>query len=146
MRQSLKATRGRSSGRAGAGWIMAGSVTAALLGVALVAELTGPGLHPAPRVAEQASHVMPAERYERSARVREAYTLAAAIPGVFDGIYCYCRCSEHSGHYSLLDCFADDHAAGCDVCMREAEMAFDMSSRGSTLEQIRDQVDRMYGT
>ena len=105
----------------------------------------GGALHPTPRVVEMASHVVPDARYAGQARARQAYQRAAAVPGVLDGLYCYCRCSEHSGHYSLLDCFASDHAAGCDVCMSEAEIAHEMTREGASLGAIRAEVDRTYG-
>ena len=128
-------------------WIMSGSVGAALLILALFAR-GGPAdsHHPQPRVDAHASHVMPAARYERSSRVSETYAMAAQIPAVLDGIYCYCFCHNTFGHYSLLDCFLDDHAATCDVCMKEAVLAYEMTQRGDALDAIRQEVDRRYRT
>ena len=45
----------------------------------------------------------------------------------------------------MLDCFASDHAAACDVCMREAEIAREMVDRGEPLQSIRAEIDRLYG-
>lgn len=44
-------------------------------------------------------------------KVRQAYTVARAIPEVLDRLYCYCRCRENFGHKNLLSCFVDTHAS-----------------------------------
>lgn len=103
------------------------------------------GHHPTPRAeVAHASHVLPGERYEAYPRVEQVYSQVAAVPMIVDGIYCYCRCVEHSGHYSLLDCFASDHAAGCDVCLSEAAMAHQMTQDGHDLKAIRTAIDARY--
>jgi hypothetical protein len=126
---------------------MGGSVLAALLILAVVAQLgdRGEGHHPTPRVDAHASHVMPAARYASAPRVAETYTKAAEIVSVIDGLYCHCFCRETFGHYSLLDCFKDDHGAGCEVCLREVEIAYDMTQRGSSLDEIRQTIDTTFG-
>ncbi len=127
-------------------WILAASAGAAFLVLAVVSQtVRSDGMHPAVRVAEMASDVVPDARYASFPRAREAYQIAAASPHVLDGLYCYCHCSQHAGHYSLLDCFASDHAAGCDVCMGEAEIAHEMTRQGASLGDIRAEVDRTYG-
>jgi hypothetical protein len=73
------------------------------------------------------------------------YAQAEEVKDVLDGVYCHCMCSEHSGHYSLLDCFKDDHAARCDICLSEAALAHKMHGEGASLQQIRDAVDGLYG-
>ena len=141
-----------SRGRRGPGhsrhpaWILAASAGAAFLVLAVISQVARAGaLHPTPRVVEIASDVVPAARYAGQPRARQAYRMAAAVPRVLDGLYCYCHCSQHSGHYSLLDCFASDHAAGCDVCMSEAEIAHERTREGASLRAIRAEVDRTYG-
>ena len=42
-----------------------------------------------------------------SGKVRRAYQIARTIPEVLDGLYCYCRCRENSGHKNLLSCYVD---------------------------------------
>jgi len=126
-------------------WIVAAGAIAGLLGVAIYAQIVDPGPHPVVRAAEHHPHVMPASRYDGMVRQEQAYRMAAAVPEVLDGLFCYCFCAEHSGHYSLLDCFASDHGAGCDVCMREAEIAYQMASQGASLDDIRGEIDRIYG-
>ena len=46
-----------------------------------------------------------------SGKVRRAYAIARTIPEVLDGLYCYCRCRENSGHKNLLSCYVDTHAS-----------------------------------
>jgi hypothetical protein len=128
-------------------WIMSGSVVAALVVVALVA---GPrdatGHHPMPRIDAQAMQVMPAARYAASPGVGEVYEMAAEMPHMMDGIYCFCFCRNNFGHYSLLDCFLGDHGAGCNICMQEAVLTYEMADRGDSLEAIREEIDRRYRT
>ena len=128
-------------------WIMVGCIAAGLLGVSIMANLSRSGSpHPTPRAAVDQPDVISAARYADFPRVVRAYELAAAVPMILDGLYCHCHCSEHSDHYSLLDCFASDHAARCDVCMSEAVIGHDMSRDGASLDEIRAQIDRTYGT
>lgn len=126
-------------------WILAICMGAALLGVGLYAEWTDTGVHPQPRADAHAGHVVPAERYAEFNRAEDAYTKAAAIPEVLDGLFCYCLCSQHSGHYSLLDCFRGDHGSACDVCMNEAALAYEMVQQGASLDEIRGEIDQLYG-
>ena len=71
--------------------------------------------------------------------------MAAEIPEVLDGLYCYCDCHHNFGHYSLLDCFQSDHGGNCDVCMNEVRIAYRMHREGKTLQQIRQVIDATYG-
>jgi len=149
--ETRRGARNGTSARKGKGrhpvWIVGVAVTAALLVVAVFAQSQrGADHHPTPRALELASDVVASTRYEAYPRVEQAYTVAAAVPHVLDGLFCYCHCSEHSGHYSLLDCFASDHAASCDVCMSEAVIAHDMTQQGASLDEIRTLIDRNYST
>jgi hypothetical protein len=126
---------------------MSGSVLAALFVLGVVTHGGEQASHhPMPRIDAHASHVMPAARYAQSPQVAEVYAMAAEIPAVLDGIYCYCFCNQTFGHYSLLDCFREDHGAGCDVCLNEAVIAYEMTKQGSSLEEIRQAVDERYRT
>lgn len=78
-------------------------------------------------------------------RVRAAYASAKAIPAVIDQLYCYCHCRENIGHKSLLSCYTDTHAAGCDVCIVEAEMAAQMTGKGYCPDQIQKAIDKRFG-
>lgn len=129
-------------------WTIAGLSVAALVvvSVAMNGQTRANARHPTPRVAAEQPTVVPSTRYAQYPRVAQTYEMAAAVPMILDGIYCYCACSEHSGHYSLLDCFSDDHAARCDVCMSQAVIGYEMSQSGASLDAIRAEVDRTYGT
>ena len=103
------------------------------------------GHHPAPRRGVGVEKVVDSEPYGRYPRIASIYRAAAEDPQLLDGLYCYCNCAEHAGHYSLLECFSSDHAAMCDVCLNEAETAFEMSRHGTDLEVIRTGIDGLYG-
>ena len=101
------------------------------------------GVHPDPRAeADQVVTAAP-ERYADYPEVKETYELAAHVKSTLDGLYCYCHC-KGAGHYSLLDCFRDDHGAGCDICLESARIAYRMANEGKTLEEIRLTLDQMY--
>ena len=68
--------------------------------------------------------------------VREAYQVAKEIPEVLAQQPCYCYC-ERKGHRGLLDCFRTDHAASCNICIREALLAGEMHHQGKSVEEIR---------
>ncbi|MBT8461564.1 MAG: PCYCGC domain-containing protein, partial [Gemmatimonadetes bacterium] len=55
-----------------------------------------------------------------------------------------CECAEHSGHYSLLDCFASDHGARCDICLSEATIAYQMTMAGESLDAVRKEIDSQF--
>lgn len=100
--------------------------------------------HPEPRDMDHTGHVLPHERFASRPRVQQGYASAAEIPHVLDGIYCYCRCAQHSGHYSLLDCFVTEHGAACDICLMEAALAYRMRREGASLREIRGAIDAIY--
>lgn len=130
-------------------FIMGGSVLAALLVVALVAGPrggSGQGHHPTPRADAAQLEMVPAARYASTPGIAEVYQMAAEIPDVLDGIFCYCYCHDNFAHYSLLDCFRSDHGAGCDVCLQEAMLAYRMNQQGNSLNQIRQAVDQQFST
>jgi hypothetical protein len=68
---------------------------------------------------------------------RNVYALAAKIKPVLYQQPCYCYCDRHEGHKSLLDCFATDHGTQCDICQKEAVLAYRMTRKGKTPAQIR---------
>jgi hypothetical protein len=68
--------------------------------------------------------------------IREAYQVAANIPAVLAQQPCYCGCSQ-IGHRSLLDCYRSDHAATCDICVKETLLANRMHEASRTADEIR---------
>lgn len=128
-------------------WLIGGLVALFLVLWFAVAESSGDGQHPTARAdLDHASHIVPASRYEGYPRVATTYAMVAAIPGVIDGLYCYCECAEHSGHYSLLDCFASDHGARCDICLSEATIAYQMTTAGESLDAVRREIDSRFSS
>jgi hypothetical protein len=122
--------------------VIALGVIALLLGLAVTRQASAD--HPEPREDLTGVTVASSSRYADSPRIARVYEMAAAVPHVLDGLYCHCECSKHSGHRSLLDCFRDDHGAGCDVCLHEAQLAYEMSSEGKSLKEIRAAIDDFY--
>ena len=133
--------RTRRSGRAS--WIL---VAVAVAGGLLLASRKSEAAHPTPRDMDHADHIMDSREFRGYERVQEVYRMAAAVPNVLDGIYCYCACSEHSGHYSLHDCFSSAHGARCDICMSEAALAYRMTRDGASLDEVREAIDALYRT
>ena len=101
--------------------------------------------HPTPRAEANTIAVMDGERYADAPHIAETYKMSADIRSTLDGLFCYCYCHEGHGHYSLLDCFRDDHGAGCDVCIESVNIAHRMLKEGKTLDQIRAQLDTQFG-
>ena len=99
--------------------------------------------HPQPRATADEIQLIAGSHYD-NAHVASTYRKAARIKKIVDGLFCYCFC-KGGGHYSLLDCFRDDHGAGCDICLGEVNLAYEMSEKGATLDQIRDAVDQQFG-
>ena len=65
-------------------------------------------------------------------RVRQAYTIARAIPGTLNQLYCWCHCEETLGMRSLLECYESEHATQCEICLGEAELAWRLTQQGTT--------------
>jgi hypothetical protein len=68
---------------------------------------------------------------------RNVYALAAKIKPVLFQQPCYCYCDRHEGHKSLLDCYVTKHGAECDICQKEAVLAYQLTQNGKTPAQIR---------
>ncbi|MBI4420390.1 MAG: hypothetical protein HY560_06150 [Gemmatimonadetes bacterium] len=136
----------RGKGRTAAGrvvpWVIAAFGGLALAALFLTRPSRGPS-HPEPRpeAATMGEAVMPASFFADNPRVLRAYQMARQIPGTLDGLYCNCHCKEAHGHRSLLTCFQSQHGAGCDVCLGETELAYQMAAQGRNLQDIRQQID-----
>ena len=65
------------------------------------------------------------------------YALASKIKPVLYQQPCYCYCDRSVGHKSLLDCFASEHGSQCDICQKEAVLAYQLTQKGKTPAQIR---------
>lgn len=100
--------------------------------------------HPAPRPGITAARVLRADSVPE--RAREAYTVAARIPDVLDGLFCHCDCHERDGLRSLLECFEEEMGTTCAICQNQAVAAGEMRAAGKTLAQIRAALDRRWGS
>jgi Protein of unknown function with PCYCGC motif len=80
--------------------------------------------------------------------VKPAYQVARQIPATIDRLHCFCECAESPQfqHKTLLTCFADRHAAGCGICIREALMASDLKQKGASDDEIVRLVESMFKT
>ncbi len=101
----------------------------------------GPTAGPVPTYPRNVKDAMPLPatldpRAFQRPEVREAYQVAKEIPKVLAQQPCYCYC-QRQGHRGLLDCFRTEHAASCNICIKEALLAGRMHRAGSTAEQIR---------
>lgn len=79
------------------------------------------------------------QRVEGRAAVR-AYRAAKEIPGVLAQLPCYCHCDRVDGHRGLVDCFRDNHAARCVICMKEALLAYELHRQGRSTADIRARI------
>ena len=78
---------------------------------------------------------------------RDAYRAVRQIPVTIAQLPCYCHCDEGFGHKSLYSCFEDEHAAHCDVCVREALMALVLEKEQKlTPAQIRERIVAQYSS
>jgi Protein of unknown function with PCYCGC motif len=73
---------------------------------------------------------------------RNVYALAAKVKPVLYQQPCYCYCDRSVGHKSLLDCFATEHGTQCDICQKEAVLAYQQTQKGKTPAQIRAAIIR----
>jgi hypothetical protein len=89
--------------------------------------------------------------------VRAVYEFAARHPEILSYIPCYCGC-ERVGHTGNQSCFVksrdaqghvtawDTHGMGCSVCLGVGRAAMLMFQKGMTVQQIRAEIDRTYGS
>src|ERR1700730_10179974 len=73
---------------------------------------------------------------------RNVYSLEAKIKPVLYQQPCYCYCDRSVGHKSLLDCYASEHGSECDICQKEAVLAYQQTQKGKTPAQIRAAIIR----
>ena len=100
--------------------------------------------HPEPRPGIDARNVT--ARAHLPADVVDVFDHVREIPHIVDGIACRCGCAALEGMRSLLSCF-EGHgmAQHCLMCQGEADLAFEMSRAGRTLDEIRAAVDEQFG-
>ena len=73
--------------------------------------------------------------------IANSYRIAKEIPEVLAQQPCLCGCDNTSDdHRSLLDCYVDDHASTCLVCMKEAVLAEQMIDAGKSAKEVREAI------
>ncbi len=73
--------------------------------------------------------------------IANSYRIAKEIPEVLAQQPCLCGCDNTSDdHRSLLDCYIDDHASQCIVCMKEAVLAKQMVDAGNSATEVREAI------
>ena len=73
--------------------------------------------------------------------IANSYRIAKEIPEVLAQQPCLCGCDNTSDdHRSLLDCYIDDHASTCLVCMKEAVLAEQMIDAGQSAKEVREAI------
>lgn len=122
-----------------------------LAGAAMPRRLSAPivrfGVHPDPRPDITGADVLTAEQLPGvEPQVLEIFDMVREMPGIADGIGCYCGCAVRPGYRSLLTCFHQGGmAAGCPICQGEASLAHGRWKEGQDLERIRRAIDARYG-
>jgi hypothetical protein len=122
-------------------------------GLLVVAEAVALGactLPSLPGLLRDLAQPLPAWVFSSPRSVR-AYRAALAAPALMAALPCYCGCvALRPAHASLLDCFVqpngalDQHAAGCEVCQREALDARALAEAHTLWPEIRRQIDDRY--
>lgn len=75
--------------------------------------------------------------------IANTYRIAKDIPEVLAQQPCLCGCdTSFEDHRSLLDCYRDQHASTCSICMKEAILAERMTKEGHSAKDIRDAIIR----
>jgi len=76
--------------------------------------------------------------------VHDAYQSARNHPDVLVQLHCYCGCDRELGHRNLLDCFRSRHAAQCEICLGEANMAARMADKGMAIDEMINAIRARY--
>ena len=93
-----------------------------------------------PKAAHPLPVTLPPSQFQ-NAGIANSYAVAKEIPEVLAQQPCLCGCDNTSDdHSSLLDCYIDNHASTCMVCMKEAVYASEMTEAGKSAEWIRDAI------
>lgn len=97
-----------------------------------------PSFHSAPAAAKLPVTMDPKQFNDVS--TQNSYAMAAKVKSVLYQQPCFCYCDANDGHHSLLDCFATDHAASCNICRMEGIFAYEQTRKGQTPAQIRKEI------
>ena len=88
---------------------------------------------------------LPPEKF-KDLETKAAYKIAQENPTLLLQLPCYCYCDDGINHKSLLSCYIDEHAAHCDICMKEAIDADRLQKEEKlSAAQIRERLIRGNG-
>lgn len=76
-------------------------------------------------------------------RIAHSYEVAKKYPDLLREITCFCSCYQ-VGHASLLDCYKDEHAVNCQICMDEALEAEHLQAQGVEKKKIIQTIHKRY--
>ncbi|WP_254052764.1 PCYCGC domain-containing protein [Bacillus sp. V59.32b] len=87
--------------------------------------------------------------------MKTIYLAAAQNKGLLEQMPCYCGCGEEAGHKNNYDCFVfenkkngavvwDDHGTKCGVCLEIAAQSVVDYSKGKSVKEIRENIDKQY--
>ena len=82
--------------------------------------------------------------FAKDPRAFAAYQAAKDIPEVLAELPCFCGCMTSFGHENILFCFRDQHGSGCAICEDIALDARDMHRKGSSIEEIKENIRSRY--
>jgi hypothetical protein len=95
-----------------------------------------------PEAAHPLPVTLPPSQFKNAA-IANTYAIAKEIPEILAQQPCKCGCDRTSeDHRSLLDCYTDEHASGCMICLQETVYASQMTEAGKSAEWIRDAILR----
>ena len=96
-----------------------------------------------PKEARPLPVTLPPSRFQNPG-IASTYRIAKEIPEVLAQQPCLCGCGDNASedHRSLLDCYVNEHASTCMVCMKEAVLASKMTSEGKSAKEIREAILR----
>lgn len=101
-------------------------------------------VHPTPRPGVTAARVLTANQITHKSAA-PVYALVREIPGIIDGIHCYCGCAGQPGFHSLLSCYeAEGMAQHCQICLGEARLVHRLNAEGWSLRGIRASIDAAF--
>lgn len=79
---------------------------------------------------------LPPERFSYNRYIESGYRVAKRLPEAVAQQPCLCPCQK-ANHRSLLDCFASEHAASCDICQREVHFVAQKAEEGVSPDAVR---------
>ncbi|SFE79466.1 Protein of unknown function with PCYCGC motif-containing protein [Bacillus sp. OV194] len=98
---------------------------------------------------------LPSFLMKQPKEIQVIYQAAAKHKELLEKIPCYCGCGEEANHKNNYDCFVhenkkngaivwDDHGTKCGVCLEIAAQSVMDYSKGKSVKEIRENIDKTY--